>query len=46
MKKEIDDLDEKLSQIDQHINWQILQDYIEAVSQQKSMYIWDFYRVD
>jgi hypothetical protein len=32
MKKEIDDLDEKLSQIDQHINWQILQDYIEAVN--------------
>lgn len=39
MKKEIDELDEKLSELDVHINSQILNDYLLSVSEDHSMYI-------
>lgn len=40
MKKEIDELDEKLSEIDQHINCQILKDYLESVNAANSLYLY------
>lgn len=40
MKKEIDELDEKLSHIDQHINCQILNDYLESVNAANSLYLY------